>query len=218
VERNHGTHQDRLVKKLRRKGLGSYAAANEYLEKEYVPEHNRRFAQAAAQPEDYHRAAPRPGKLRQIFRLERERRISNDWVVRDEGRWLQLKPLHRQYGPTQARRRNAGGVLSWGTLSVHPVAPAQIDRAKKPVGRPSPTLVPARHSETGEGPSLAKRLSRDEAAGVDDSRAAAPRGCSRRVRRRFHSKFMHPYRSRELELDRGNGGKGRKKNADDLHV
>jgi hypothetical protein len=103
VERNHGTHQDRLVKKLRRKGLGSYAAANEYLEKEYLPEHNRRFAQAAAQLEDYHRAAPRRSELRQIFRLERERRISNDWVVRDEGRWLQLKPLHRQYGPTQAK-------------------------------------------------------------------------------------------------------------------
>lgn len=103
VERNHGTHQDRLVKKLRRKGLGSYAAANEYLEQEYLPEHNRRFAQAAAEPEDYHGAAPSRSELRQIFRLERERRISNDWVVRDEGRWLQLKPPHRQYGPTQAK-------------------------------------------------------------------------------------------------------------------
>jgi transposase len=103
VERNHGTHQDRLVKKLRRKGLGSYAAANEYLEKEYLPEHNRRFAQAAAQPEDYHTARPSRSELRQSFRLERKRRISNDWVVRDEGRWLQLKPRHRQYGPTQAK-------------------------------------------------------------------------------------------------------------------
>src|SRR5437588_8976198 len=36
VERNHGTHQDRLVKKLRRKGLTRHAAVNEYLEKEYL--------------------------------------------------------------------------------------------------------------------------------------------------------------------------------------
>jgi len=37
VERNHGTHQDRLVKKLRRKKIQSYEAANEYLDAEYLP-------------------------------------------------------------------------------------------------------------------------------------------------------------------------------------
>jgi len=30
VERNHGTHQDRLVKKLRRQKIQSYESANEY--------------------------------------------------------------------------------------------------------------------------------------------------------------------------------------------
>src|SRR6476646_1653492 len=39
VERNHGIHQDRMIKKLRRKGIASYAAANEFLEKEYLPQH-----------------------------------------------------------------------------------------------------------------------------------------------------------------------------------
>jgi len=34
VERNHGTHQDRLIKKMRRKGIDSYETANEYLENE----------------------------------------------------------------------------------------------------------------------------------------------------------------------------------------
>jgi hypothetical protein len=48
VERNHGTHQDRLIKKLRRKQIASYEAANQYMEKEYLPEHNRRFAREAA--------------------------------------------------------------------------------------------------------------------------------------------------------------------------
>ena len=59
VERVHGTHQDRLVKKLRRKEISSHEAANVYLERDYLPEHNRRFARAAAKPEDYHRRAPR---------------------------------------------------------------------------------------------------------------------------------------------------------------
>src|ERR1700724_3259068 len=117
VERNHGTHQDRLVKKLRRKGVQSYAAANEYLEKKYLPEHNRRFARAAAEKEDYHRQAPSRAELRQIFRLETERRISNDWVVRHHGRYWQLKPRHRHYGPTQAKAL----VCEWedGSVEVH---------------------------------------------------------------------------------------------------
>ena len=46
VERNHGTHQDRLVKKLRRLGIADAAAANAFLEATYLPEHNVRFAQA----------------------------------------------------------------------------------------------------------------------------------------------------------------------------
>ena len=39
-ERNHGRHQHRLVKKLRRKGVGRLEEANRYLEEEYGEEHN----------------------------------------------------------------------------------------------------------------------------------------------------------------------------------
>ena len=78
VERTHGVHQDRLIKKRRRKKIASYEAANEYLEKQYLPEHNRRFVREAAKPEDYHRRKPTARERREIFRLESERRISND--------------------------------------------------------------------------------------------------------------------------------------------
>jgi transposase len=116
VERNHGTHQDRLVKKLRRKRIQSYEPANEYLTAEYLPEHNRRFRYPPASPEDYHRQAPRRAELRQIFRLETKRHISNDWVVRHGGRFLQLKPQQHHRGPTQAK----AVVCEWedGTLEV----------------------------------------------------------------------------------------------------
>ncbi len=73
VERINGVHQDRLIKKLRRKKIAGYEAANEYLEKQYLPEHNRRFARVAAKPEDYHGRKPTPRELREIFRLETER-------------------------------------------------------------------------------------------------------------------------------------------------
>ena len=36
VERNHGTHQDRLIKKLRRRGIASDEAANQFLQDESI--------------------------------------------------------------------------------------------------------------------------------------------------------------------------------------
>ena len=109
VERIHGTHQDRLVKKLRRKQISSHEQANVYLRTEYLPEHNRRFARAAAKPEDYHRRAPRAAELDQIFRLESERIISDDWVVRYANRFFQLEPQSRHYAPAQGKVRVCEG-------------------------------------------------------------------------------------------------------------
>jgi len=103
VERMHGTHQDRLVKKLRRKKISTHAEANAYLEAEYLPEHNRRFARVAARPEDYHRRAPRAAELDKIFRLESKRTISDDWVVRYDSRFFQLEPQSRHYAPAQGQ-------------------------------------------------------------------------------------------------------------------
>jgi hypothetical protein len=103
VERIHGTHQDRLVKKLRRKKIATHAQANTYLEAEYLPEHNRRFRRVAARPEDYHRRASRPAELDRIFRLESERVISDDWVVRYGSRFFQLEPQSRHYAPARGK-------------------------------------------------------------------------------------------------------------------
>jgi transposase len=103
VERIHGTHQDRLVKKLRRKEITSHEQANVYLEKEYLPEHNRRFARAAAKSENYHRRAPRAAELDRIFRLESPRTIYNDWVVRYDNRFFQLERPSRHYAPAQGQ-------------------------------------------------------------------------------------------------------------------
>jgi hypothetical protein len=88
VERNHGTHQDRLVKKLRRKKISDHEGANEYLKSEYLAEHNRRYSHAAASPEDYHHKKPNRAALDEVFRLETERVIGNDWVVRYGNRFL----------------------------------------------------------------------------------------------------------------------------------
>ena len=98
VERNHGTQQDRLIKKMRLQRIASAAEANQYLRQTYLPDHNRRFRREAASPEDYHRTAPGKRELDAIFRLEEERTISKDWVVRYQGRFLQIERQSR-YAP-----------------------------------------------------------------------------------------------------------------------
>lgn len=103
VERNHGTHQDRLIKKMRRKKIGTHEQANEYLQQDYLPEHNGRFRCAAAEAEDYHRRAPSEAELREVFRLESERIIGNDWVVRYDNRLFQVQAQSRKYAPAQGK-------------------------------------------------------------------------------------------------------------------
>lgn len=140
VERNHGIHQDRLVKKMRRKGIASYAAANRYLDAEYLPQHNRRFAQAAAQPEDYHRRKPTSRELRQIFRLETERAIGNDWVIRHDNRYLQLQPKQRRYG---SMGQSKALVCEWedGTTEVYYGGEAiSFIELPGPIRKPIPVL------------------------------------------------------------------------------
>ncbi len=145
VERQHGVHQDRLIKKLRRKKIASYEAANQYLEQEYLPQHNGRFAGAAAQPEDYHRRKPSARELRQGFRLETERTIGNDWVIRHGGRCLQLQPGRSDYGTS----RRKALVCEWedGTMEVHyrgeKIAFTELCEPREKTSAPHPPVVRA---------------------------------------------------------------------------
>jgi transposase len=102
VERGNGTHQDRLIKKMGRQKIRTHAEANRFLQDGYLADHNLRFAREAADPQDYHRQAPGTRELEQVFCLETERSISNDWVVRYENRYFQLE-RSSDYPPRQAK-------------------------------------------------------------------------------------------------------------------
>jgi transposase len=117
VERNHGTHQDRLVKKLRRKQITRLEEVSRYLEEEYCPEHNARFAVAAAAREDYHLPSPGARRLRAILRLETERVLSNDWVVQHENRFYQVERQRQHHAPAKSKVT----VCEWehGTMEIH---------------------------------------------------------------------------------------------------
>jgi transposase len=148
VERHHGTHQDRLVKKLRRLGIADATAANAFLETTYLPEHNRRFAVTPASGEDFHRRVPSRTTLDRVFQLEEERVLSNDWVVRYDTRLLQVA---RQSGQAPARStvvvreardgaielRYRGHLMQWTEIAA-PVKPTP------PAGRPRLSSAPHR--------------------------------------------------------------------------
>ena len=102
VERSNGTHQDRLLRKMGRRKIRTHEAANEFLQQEYLRDHNSRFAREPAEPQDYHRKPPATRELDQVFCLENERSVSNDWVVRYENHYFQLE-RSSDYPPRQAR-------------------------------------------------------------------------------------------------------------------
>jgi transposase len=115
VERAHGTHQDRLVKKLRLVGIANYEQANAYLDEHYLAEHNRRYAHVPVAPADYHRRRPTARQLDEVFWLEEERVVSEDWVVRYHNRLLQLERNSQHWAPAKSRvlvRENEAGEVA----------------------------------------------------------------------------------------------------------
>ena len=70
VERCHGVLQDRLIKEMRLRGMSDLETANEYLEREFLADYNRRFSLQAASPADVHQAKPR--HLDEILSWEEE--------------------------------------------------------------------------------------------------------------------------------------------------
>jgi hypothetical protein len=113
VERNHGTHQDRLVKKLRRAGIRELAAADAFLPG-YLVQHNARYAIAPQAAADYHRPWPRGRAPHAVFCLEHTRVVGQDYVVQYQHQALQLTPHARFRLSPKSRvlvRETADGTL-----------------------------------------------------------------------------------------------------------
>jgi hypothetical protein len=181
VERNHGTHQDRLVKKMRRKNIRTYEAGNQYLEGEYLEEHNERFARTAASAVDYHRKAPSQKILEDVFRLETERVISNDGVVRYQNRLLQVKNQGRRTAPPQSKVvvcewengrldvRYRGQSLNWEEIPELPKPTVNKARTIAPVRPPNrpradhPWRKPFLNTRSNSGAGIGTQLAGDSA-------------------------------------------------------
>jgi transposase len=154
IERNHGTHQDRLVKKLRRRGICDLATANQFLHTEYWADHNARFAQPPDSPDDFHVRLPPRLKLAEVFRLETRRVVANDWVVRYRNRLFQLErrnPLpparstvivgEDEGGTITIRYR--GALVRWTEIvGARPTSPGPVATPRTTAAEPRGTAVP----------------------------------------------------------------------------
>jgi hypothetical protein len=90
VERTHGTSQDRLIKKLRLKGISTHEGVNEYLRSSYLPAHNARFARRPRSSSDFHLPMPKSLDNSDLWCWEEARSVSNDGVIAYKNRRLSL--------------------------------------------------------------------------------------------------------------------------------
>ena len=105
VERSNRTHQDRLIKALRRKGISTIAQANRFLDEFYIDDHNKRFALTNG-IRNLHRSADGVD-LKNIFCFETKRSVYNDYTITLDAQFIQLEhsegkatspmPAPRQY-------------------------------------------------------------------------------------------------------------------------
>ena len=105
-ERVFHTLQDRLVKELALKEIDAVEAANLFLRDVYIPEHNARFAVAAAQEGTAFVAIPGVD-LAEILCVQEERQVGNDNCVSFNRLKLQIpeSPLRAHFVKTRVKVR-----------------------------------------------------------------------------------------------------------------
>jgi len=89
VERANGTLQDRLIKKMRRRGIATLTEGNEFLE-EYRKEHNLKFSKQAENSEDAHVEMLPSMFLDRILVVKEKRKVSKNLAVQYQRKTYQL--------------------------------------------------------------------------------------------------------------------------------
>lgn len=161
VERMNRTLQDRLVKELAlaltTRPLRDLAAANAFLEEEFLPFFNERFARTPASGVNVHQALPPGLTLKEVLCWKESRVVGQDWCLRYGNRIWQIARRHevlqlagksvevRCYPDGTLRLFYRGTRLLAAELAQRP----QQAQAPKPVAFPAPWKPPANHPWRG---------------------------------------------------------------------
>jgi hypothetical protein len=105
IERSFLTAQDRLVKDLRLAGISTMEAANAFLEKQYWPEWNARFARPVQEFPNQHRPLTGQMDLATILCHVEQRVIGNDYTFSFAGHRYQIARGQVQAGMRHQRLR-----------------------------------------------------------------------------------------------------------------
>ena len=160
VERRFGMDQDRLVKAMRLEGISTIDKANQFLQDDYLPKINARFARPAAHRADLHRDA-RGYDLQAVLSIHESRRVANDATIQFRGQVYQIEAGSQAHGLAGARvvleqRRDQSLRLRWGDqyLAFRWVGPARTQPAGeatatggRSVGLRPPSRPPAKNTK-----------------------------------------------------------------------
>jgi hypothetical protein len=94
IERLFGTLQDRLVKEMRLRGIGTIVEANAFLEG-YLPVYNRRFSVCPKEKDDLHRSLVKGMNLEAVLCMKTERTLRNDFTVAHNHQLYQIEERTR---------------------------------------------------------------------------------------------------------------------------
>ena len=103
IERLWQTLQDRLISELRLRKISTKDEANTYLQQEFIPEFNARFAKVAARPQKAYRPWPVGLKRQRVFCLKYSAVVKNDNTVRVKGLIFDIPPHKSRYSFAKAR-------------------------------------------------------------------------------------------------------------------
>jgi len=150
VERNHGVYQDRFVKELALRRITTIATANKALRNGFSDELNAKFSKPPLAEEDFHRPVPRDLALEDVFCIEEQRTVNNDWTVRHHNRFYQIleenRPLPKARDKVLVRTRLDGTVHL--IYRDRPLQYRLIPKAEQRRRRNKGTQTPPTHSVT----------------------------------------------------------------------
>lgn len=103
VERANRTMQDRLIKKMRLRGISTIEEANRFLDETFLPEYNDRYNVVPKNTQDIHKAVPDNLSLDEVLCIEDFRQVQNDWTIRRNNRFFQLTKRSEALGLVKQR-------------------------------------------------------------------------------------------------------------------
>lgn len=155
IERSFLTAQDRLVKDLRLAKVNTLVGANEFLEKEYWPDNNVRFARPVGEFPNQHRPLTPHLDLPAILCHIEERVIANDYTFSFASRQFQI--ARQDIQPGMRRQRLRLEVRLDGELHAQYqgryLTIARCGEWPAPVAEPAKRLKTPRHDHNAGGKS-----------------------------------------------------------------